>query len=221
MSITTNGLISKVLSLPLVRAIELGDNEKRDTVQEFIEPVIDEVLTSHLWDFMLDEATFLNGTVKDQANYTLEGNKSDCRDIVTVKYGDAENVLEERDPIDMEEWLTGRTHNTVNFWIMDGRVDKFPRIKIIATPGTANVQIKYRYAKNNVTLNDVPNEFEFVIVSGIASWLIPGYVRLYDRHIKKMISHHAVAGGHDRPALVDRYLVQMNNRRSRKYGYGG
>lgn len=221
MAITISGLTQKVLSLLLVRKVDIDENQKRKAIQELIPTVIDEVLTSHLWDFVMDEATHSGGTIADEANYTFEGNNSDCRDVITVKYDDAENVLEERDTIDMEEWLTDRTHNRVNFWIMDGRVNKFPRIKIIATPSTAGIQIKYRYAKNNVTLSDFPDEFESVLIAGLAAWMVPQYIPRFEKQIDKMIDNFSVSGGGDRPAKVDRYMVMLNNRRSRKYGWGG
>ena len=210
-------LLNQVLSLPLIVEIKQDETIKRAAAIAAIPSVINEVLTSYTWPFMI--GTSSTTSVANQSQYVLEGANQDARDIINVKYDS--DLLQERNPVDMDEWLDERTLSDIEFWQTDGVVNGFPRIKIMATPDTAGDTIDYRYIKNNLDLEDVPDEFDFVLSRGIASYLHPSYYGVYEKAIKKMIDHFSVSGGGERVAQLDRHLIWLNNRRVNKMGWGG
>ena len=137
MALTQDGLLSQVLSLPLIVDIKQDETIKRSAAIAAIPSVIDEVLTSYTWPF--STGTSSTTSVATQSQYTLEGANQDARDIINVKYNT--DLLQERNQVDMDEWLDERTLSDIEFWQPDGYVNNFPRIKILATPDTTGKTI--------------------------------------------------------------------------------
>lgn len=212
-------LVNLVEGVSSIRGLELPSKEKRQIIEDYIEVALNEIVTSYEWDFVTDEASTV--TVKDQAEYTLEGNNSDCRDVLNVRYNTNLDLLLKRSAIDMDEFLHLRTHSTTNMWYPSGRDDGFPQITIVATPGAAGKTIKYRYRRSNVQLSEFPNEFSYVLVSGIAKRLIPDFTPIFSQDLKKMIDHYSGVGGESTPARLDPTAIRRNNERSKLFRYGG
>lgn len=211
----------QVLLLPRIQQIQVDSQTKKDVIKQWLQPTIDEIGAAFEWDFVLDETTFSGGTVKDQAQYTLKGANTNAMEIVTIKYGSDENVLKKMHPIDMDEFLHKRSHSSTDFWVPDGRVNSFPRVKLVATPGEAGTQILYRYRKNNLTIADMPNNFSRVVAMGVARNLDENLEGLYQNALEFMIDNYRATQVGGRTVHLDPHLVDLNNWRSRNMGWTG
>ena len=99
---TTNDLVNIIEAMPDIRIIDMVAANKRKAIQQLVPVALDEVVVSYDWDFATDVAD--KDTVADQAEYTLEGNDDDCRDIINVRYGTTSDgfvLLDKKRPVDM------------------------------------------------------------------------------------------------------------------------
>ena len=132
---TVNELVDIAKASSVIRAL---DPRPSDTeIEKFAALVADEVATSFDWPFTLGLAT--TSTVADQADYTLRGKANDCRDIVNVAYQASGDtgwiVLVEKRPVDMDEFLSGRTVTGTGWWTDAGRDSNgSPQITLINAP---------------------------------------------------------------------------------------
>lgn len=205
--------------LPEVRRIDLDPQVKRDSIEAWIQPTVDSVVVAYEWDFAMDEATFDGGTVLDEAQYVLEGNNDDAQEIINIKYDSDENLLQKMHPIDIDRFLDRKSYSTVSFWVPDDRVNRFPRVRLVATPDEAGKQIKYRYRKKNLTLTAIPDNYSGVIAMGVARNLVPGYEIRYDNELTKMIDNYRSTQADERVAHMDPVLKDLNQGRDRLFGW--
>ena len=206
---------------PVTGKVVVSQQTKKDVIDEWLQPTIDEIAAAYSWDFVLDETTHSGGTVKDEPQYTLKGTASNAMEIVTIKYGSDENVLKKMHPIDMDAFLHKRSHSSTDFWVPDGRVNTFPRVRLVATPGEASTQIKYRYRRNNITLSDLPNNFGRVVAMGIARNLDENLDGLYQDALEFMIDNYTATQVNERVVHLDPHLIDLHNWRSRNHGWSG
>ena len=214
---TESQIVDMVLVLPAVGSIELPVDQKRAALKAFVSLAINEVVTAYDWDFAIDEAT--EASVADQADYTLEGNDSDCRDIINIKY-DGE-LMEKMRQVAWDEYIAGRTHSGVNTWILTAPVNGYPTITIKTTPSTSDEDITYRYRRMSVPIQDIPDTFKPVLVSALAKRVAPEYTTIYEDDLEEMINRYAYGGGESDRIKQDPRVVRKNNRRCRLMGFGG
>lgn len=220
---TINDLVKIVEAMPDIRIIKMVAANKRKAIQQLVPVALDEVVVSYDWDFATDVAD--EDTVADQAEYTLRGNDTDCRDIINLRYGTTSDgfvLLDKKRPVDMDDFISNRTLTGVGWWIPFGRASGgFPKVKVFNAPSGSTNVLRYRYRKNNVSVNQFPENFKFVLIGAIVKRLIPAFDVVYQGDLKTMIDHYSMAGGEDMPAPLDPVQVARNNERSRMYGYGG
>jgi len=187
--------------------------------------------------------------VANQAAYTLRGNNSDCGSIVSVKYGTGKKLLEKWDENRYDEMLSslsstnedGSTETSVieatpKLWFPLGEENKFPRIQIYGTPGTAGEPIYYRYYKNDLKFDLWPDQWAMVLILGIESDLFSSgapfnseteyhssdpswFSRTAENILGKMIAQYERGGGEDSPVPLGRKMRERNRRRNHLYGY--
>lgn len=213
---TNTNIITAVLTNPLVAGIKTIDaGQKRDAVAALFSVALAEVTTAYDWDFAVDEGT--TSTVADQADYTLEGNNSDCRDIINVKIGT--DLLTKMRKVAWDEYIYHRSHTGVTIWIPAERVDGFPTITIIAAPSSADDTITYRYRKTAVGLSSMPDDFAGLIISALTKRLIPDYEQVYRIDLRNTIKRYSFGGGESDRIKQDPRTVVRNNRRANLMGY--
>ena len=206
---------------PVTGKVVVSQQTKKDVIDEWRQPTIDQIAAAYEWDFVLDETTFSGGTTSGTSQYTLKGTASNAMEIVTIKYGSNENVLKKMHPIDIDEFLHKRSHTSTDFWVPDGRVNTFPRVKLVATPSGTSKQIKYRYRRNNITLSDLPNNFGRVVAMGIARNLDENLDGLYQDALEFMIDNYTATQVNERVVHLDPHLIDLHNWRSRNHGWSG
>jgi hypothetical protein len=205
---------------PEIRIIQLPPEDKQEAIQSYIPIVVDEVsMANENFDFATDVCDYTGGTVLNQADYTLRGNNNDCRAIINIRYGSDYDLLDEMRPVDLDEYLTDRSHTSTTIWVSHGRVDGFPRIKLVAAPTAAAEAIRYRYFKKNIPLTSFPEEFINVIISGVISKMVPEYKAIHLKDLSDMVNRYSPSGGADNPAKQDPETVRRNNSRFDRQGW--
>ena len=219
---TVQEIQDRLLGLPELLALDLDASAITKSIDTYAPEVVREVATRYDWSFVLETHDHTDGTVASQADYTLLGKHDNARDIINIRYGDNLVLLDERTPERQDEWQTQRAAlSDVWIWIPNGREGKSPKITLYGTPSTAGKTLRYRYRRDNVTLQEWPQDFEFVIVSGVASKLFPNRRSIFEADIQIMVDRYESSGGEDDPAIQDPRIISANNRRALKYGYGG
>jgi len=218
---TTQEIVRLIEIVPVVRAIEMPADEKKKAINGYLPIAVAEVsVASEDFDFAISEADFSGGSVADQANYVLRGEGArDCREIINIRYGDDYGLLDKMRQVDVDEWLTNRTHTSTTIWVPHGRIDNYPRIKLVAAPDSSGENIRYRYFKKNIMINDFPDTFIYVIISGVVKRLIPAYVAVFNDDLATMINNYTTTGGADNPAKRDPEVTRRNNSRYGKNGW--
>ena len=218
---TTNDLVNIVEAMPDIRIIKMVAANKRKAIQQLVPVALDEVVVSYDWDFATDVAD--ESTVADQAEYTLKGNDTDCRDIINLRYGTTSDgfvLLDKMRPVDVDAFVSGRTVSGVGAWAPFGRASGgFPKVKILTAPSGSTNVLRYRYRRNDVTINEFPENFKFVLIAAVVKRLIPAFDAVYQRDLETMIDHYSMSGGEDLPASLDPVLIARNNERAGMYGY--
>ena len=216
---TEQQIVDVVIYQPTIRAMQGEDNEKRRSIETIIPMVTDEISVSYDWDFVLAKA--VETSVANQPDYVLKGNNRDCRDIINIRFGDNNKLLNKRDAVDLDEYLDGRTISTVMIWTPIARKFGFPQIKLTDAPDSSTDDITYRYRRKDVPLSEFPDEFLYVFISGVMKNMVPQFRGLFKDDINNMIRRYSGEGGEDDPAKQDPLIVYRNNRRSNMFGYGG
>jgi len=218
---TTQEVVRLIQIVPVIRAIEMPEDEKKEAIGNYIPIAISEIsVRSEDFDFAIDVADYTGGSVEDQADYVLRGEgKRDCRQIINIRYGDDYSLLDKMRQVDVDEWLNNRSHTSTTIWMPHGLVDEYPRVKLVATPAVDDENIRYRYFKKNITVENFPESFIYVVVSGVVKRLVPAYGVVFNNDLETMINNYTTTGGADNPAKRDPETVRRNNSRYGKNGW--
>jgi len=217
------------LNLPELRdailldtAVQLltGDQTtKKNAITMYINVAVNEVATSHSWDFSTDEKA--TATVANQQEYTLRGKTNNCYNIINVRLGTYnvdEVELTKLSPLTKDTFLSDRTISGTGYWSPNGRHSGFPKIKLYDTPTTVKT-MTYRYVRNDVGLGEIPDQFKHVIMSCVIKRMVPGFYKQYEKDINRMISQYDVGGHEPLIAKKDPTDKARNNERARLFGW--
>ena len=220
---TTNDLVNIIEAMPDILIIDIEPAKKHKVIQQLVPVALDEVVVSYDWDFATDVAD--DSTVANQAEYTLKGNGENCRDIINLRYGTTSDgfvLLDKKRPVDMDDFVSGRTLTGVGWWIPFGRSSSgFPKVKVFNAPSGSTNVLRYRYRRKDVSINEFPDNFKFVLIAAVVKRLIPAFEIVFRRDLETMIDRYSMSGGEDQPSPLDPVLIARNNERSRMFGYGG
>lgn len=167
------------------------------------------------WDFACEVHDHSGGSVAEIAEYTLIGENDDCQNVVNIRYGDDLKLLDKRDPTHMDWLQSGRTYTTVMYWVLESRSNSFPVVRLIDAPSSTENTIKYRYWRNNVGIEDIPEDFAFVLELTLAKKMAPLYYTEWRDAMHEMVRRYTSAGGSDRPGQSDPVITRANNERAR------
>lgn len=213
-------IVNTVLMLPPILVIEeLNVDDKRSSIEALFESVQKDILISFDWPFAIKEAT--ENSVEGQASYQLKGEDDDARQIINLRFGSDNKLLDKRRLVDMDEYLEGRTISSVTFWIEDGFFDGFPKVRLVSSPTSTGETITYRYRAKEIALSSFPSEFEQAFIYGIAAVIAPSYLVFFNKALDRLIDSYNYGGGEDDQVKQDPVIIYKNNRRSIKFGYGG
>lgn len=193
-----------------------------DKMVDSISAVIaNDIGLSHNWGFAVDTAS--TTSVSGTSEYTLKGNNNDCRSIINLRWGENEGVvLREYDQLEFDRKLSAdnedeNTGDQFAYTIFKYDSSGFPKIKIYNTPTEAKA-ITYRYYKKGMNIEDLPEHFLGVIVSGVKSQIDERLLPLYQEQLNKMIDEYSPGGEYYASFRKDPRIVSGNQRRARLRG---
>lgn len=197
-----------------------GPEEREKALQGLVPVATDRVNLAHDWDF---NSHFVDMTsVADQAVYKCIGNSNDCRDIITVQYGeDADNLdtLKEYTPTDRDDRYNAMGASDVAFWSPYKRRGTFPQFELVAAPNEAGKMIRVRYRFRGVTVVDFPGGFDWLLTLSLLSIIVPAYEGMFQDELGFMISHHQGSGREDKRLRIDSVQEERNAHNSSLPGY--
>ncbi len=217
--ITTEQIADIVMSTPQAR--EIGDQSYwRDVVASEVASVKSEILTSYDWDFLLADYTQSFTATESQ---TIRGEDDNLREIVAIRYGSGNKVLQQMRTLDAYDLLdqdTSTSTRGVSIWYLSETDDNgFPIIKLVGTPTTAeNAQVLYR--RRDVELNKWPDDLSHVLVAGVMANVSAPHRAIFERVLKRAIRRHKVGGKDYNMVQMDPQIVGTNKCISGLYGTG-
>lgn len=200
----------------------LNVDQVQKIVNDFLPVVVDRIIVSHDWDFACDVGT--TTTVVGTSEYTLDGNAGDCRDIINIRIGTGRGLVIERLntlKTDRREGSEETTNpGTVSGYTVYGRsTDGFPKIQLFDTPQEAQT-LTYRYRKNGLTVENIPDEFGFVVRDMVLGQFKPEYIPLGDRGLREMVDRYSL-GGDEIDVVRQDPIIEAGNVRRNNVLQGG
>jgi hypothetical protein len=227
---TLETLSKIVLSLPVVRnltilskdaegkltQVAVPDDQKVEAVNGIIPIAVAEASGRHSFDFTTDVCDDV--TVANQSQYRFTGNNGDCQNVINIRYDTSSTLLEKKNPVVIDQILSGNDETlAVQVWVPRGRVNGFPNIELYGTPTTAGLRLRYRYQRNNITVEDWPEEWASVLTYAVLQYLVPSAAREYEAKLTMMINSYEVGADIDM-AQGDPLTVQRNIERNIRGG---
>lgn len=212
----TDDVVKIISSMPDLR--DQGEQYWTRVVAAVAPMVVDEIVTAHDFDFALNTYSL---TWPATAEQTLTGEDNDLRDIVAIRYGSDNDVLQRMRLLDALDFLqNGGSIGSVAAWYQSGTDNAgMPKVTLIDTP-TTSATVRVTYRKKDLTIRHIPDEFGYVLVEGILSTLYPARRRLFERALRKMIYRHKVGGKDYMQVSADPHIVGMNQDVADLYGTG-
>ena len=216
-----NGMTFRKISVG-GQTVEQGLNvdQVQNIVNDFLPVVVDRIIVSHDWDFACDVAT--TTTVAATSEYTLEGNAGDCRDIINIRHGSGRGVVLERlntlktdrrEGEDTDDSGSSDLGNVYGYTVYGRSTDGFPKIQIFDTPQEAKT-LTYRYRKTGLTIENIPQEFGFVVRDMVLGQFKPEYIGLGEQKLGEMIGRYKLGGDEIDTIRLDPIVEAGNLRRN-------
>lgn len=177
---TVDSIAQIIIGIPEMRAISADKDFWTTTVGEIVQQVIAEIATIYDFDFTLKDYGSVV-SVADLATYKLQGQNSDLRDIVAIRYGtELLNRIRQIDAYEIQE--SGSSLGGTVVWYQSGMIAGFPEITLIDTPATGGTALNVLYRRRNIELGAIPDEFGFVIAQGFCHGCDPIDVSYLNEH---------------------------------------
>jgi len=204
--------------------LDLDAADLAEAIDVDIDIAVGQILLAYPWDFAVAWDTV--ACVADEDEYTLKGRDQECWSVFEVKYGTGANYdsyipLTKKRPADLSDYSALHSMTEVEVWAAVGRDGRFPRIRVVAAPSSADYSLRYGYHRAGIGYNELPSDaFIAPIIMGVR-WLW-GFAS--EQEFADSITR--VIGGYDRPAqpeerkvILDPLMRARNRLRNRKFGY--
>lgn len=161
-------------------------------------------------------------SVADQALYQCSGDDDDCRTVLSVLWDTNEALLIPATP----EWLESKFSNATKptsplYWSLDGEENEFPRIRLVGTPGTAGVTIRYRYVISTYGWETFPEDWGYVAVSALIHEVLQleSTAAAFARDLLQMVQRYNLQPGDHLEPTLDRTWAKSNRDRNQLHGH--
>lgn len=228
--------IDAVISRPAAQAWQADAPEKKKAVEASIDIALNRVLTAFDFPFVVDNAS--GTTEANVADYVLKGNNSNARDIISIRFGSDNNLMDEKSLLEHDDWMSGQstTPSTTGYWVQIGEQQGFPLIHFVGTP-SGETTFNYRYRIKELDIANFPKVWHGVIIALIESELFGSagvassekqfrsanpalFVEIADRRLAQMIDDYSKHGGDvDQNYPTDLRWRKKNRRRNAMFGY--
>jgi hypothetical protein len=196
----------------LSQTVGISNDECSRMVRVFSQKVLSEIVRAADWDFLLDDAD--DTTVISQAQYTLKGNNDDCAEVINIRYGDNDAVLEKKNVLETDRRTPDQVDSGIYCWTIHGRSDQqFPIIEIHNTPTEAKA-FHYRYRKLITALEQLPDYLNSLVYDGVIAEFYPEYVALYRASLDDAVGNYTRKGDEIDKFRKDPAIEAGNIRRS-------
>ena len=221
-------LTTLVSSRSAFSLLGIPDDQKSAAIQAYAQAAVDRVAMRHDFNFAIGETT--DATVASQSDYTLHGNQDDCREIINVRYGDDDELLDKYEGVQYDVDLgLFNAPTTPQLWYEIQAVNGFPTIRIVGTPTTVET-LKYRFRRKNIPIAEYPEEWGFVLADFVLAMIADifkskdGQTVTYDfwgvaeKSMREMINgYRREGGGSPKRIQIDHVARVANIRRNRLY----
>lgn len=159
-------------------------------IEELVQQAVDRVvIMSPDFEFAIGEKTH-TVTSSESNPIKLTGNNSDCRDVHTILWGSTKKLLYRYTVYEKDYSLSDTTvSGTPSGWMRNGVKTGFPQIEFIGSLATGDV-FTYRYLRKNITIEEWPTEWLFVIEDEILDRLNPAIFGLRALGSRKLMIDH-------------------------------
>ena len=216
---TKDSVVSIMLTHPQIYESTILIDQKKESLRANIDVAVGEIIRSYPWDFAIDVTT--ETAVVGQSEYVLRGKNTDCNHVVKIKYGDGglnDSTLEEKTIYDMWDDHVNRDFDIVKYWYKSGRdTAKMPKVVLVGTP-TSGETITYIYYKKNIGIDQIPDDYINVVISGTLKNIFPGYLPLFRFDLERMIHNYELGGNEFFPIKLNPETKAGNTYRN---GLGG
>ena len=192
--------------------VGLSQQDVGRIVRSLLNPSVNKLMSAYDWPFAYAEAT--DATVVDQAAYTLSGDNDDCRDIINIRVGDDEDVLDKLNVLENDRRKPSKDGTGVYGWTEYGESDDgFPVIYFHNTP-TSVETFKYRYRKKDLSLADWPDRYDYVMTDEVIGRLDPTMIVVAENSLSQMLSNYKIGGDEYQTIRRDPVIEAGNVRRA-------
>lgn len=214
---TSDQYVDKLIKRPLSNKWNASEDVMRSALTGAVETAVGRIASAYDFPFVIGVTSIV--TIADEDEYNLKGDNSNARDIINIRYGSDNKLL---DKIDKEaadrKYSEADALTTVEEWIHIGEKNNFPLIQLIGIPLVAGTVILYRFRKKNILPNAIPNDFGWVVMLVAEAELFQSTLdnnlqRKAEKAINSMIDDYTRGGGEESPAPQDQEMISQNRRR--------
>jgi hypothetical protein len=218
---TQQDFINGIIIMPQFKAFQKDEVVIRGAIKAKLPRAINRVVLQHPFDFAVDITNVNGGSVDGQSDYSCPGKDDDAMQILSVRYGDDLDKLSKMSLSDFEDeetWLAS-SGSSVNIyaWAPLPTDDGTPKIRLLETPDADGDVIKYRYHRKNLTIEEFPEEWLYVVESALLACMeMPN---TFDADIREMLDHFDTPSGNPNPVRMSKYNRNRNIIRNQHHGY--
>lgn len=198
-------------------------SDKRAAVEAYLPSVLQAAAAEFDFDFVCKITTHTGGSTINVADYTFTGDDNNCADVIDILYGSNELMLVHLSAADMDRYLSNLEADErpveVEVWTEKGRTNGFPTVHLVGTPDATGETMKYRFRRNNVTIEEWPEGFVDVLIDGTLKRFIPDYLLIYKDSVRRMIDHYSKSKVSASPVPTDPIRQQRFREIARLHGY--
>jgi hypothetical protein len=222
--------LNMVMNKPAFRAMQIEAGERTATAELYMQSAIDKVAT--YFDFPFAIATHTELTVAAQSEYEFHGANEDCRDIISIRYDTGEMELEEytRGELDAKYGSFESIPSEPVLWVRESDRNGFPLIRLVGADAVGGKNLKYRYRRKNIGINEYPDEWVDVLITAQMTIMMDAFRveggpftfgdfdRKFAKKISRMVSQYEKGSGSERPALLGWGTMNRNIERNKLHG---
>jgi hypothetical protein len=217
--------IAYALKASKENSIDLDAAELASVLTTDIDIAVGILAVSHEWDFAIGWDTL--ACTADEDEYTLKGPDQECWQVFEIKIGtgtdyDDYEPLTKKRPADLSDETFIKGVSEVQFWSPIDRDGKFPKVRIVAAPSSADYNLRYGYYRADIGYQEIPSDLFLAPLIVIVRWLWGMATEMEVQAALKL----AIAK-YDKPAQPEENLVILdpdmrarNRERNSRFGYG-
>ena len=225
-------LLDQIGDHPLYQMVANPELDKAKFITASVSGAIDRICQTapDIFDFCQGRDT--KTVVASTSDYNLTGSDDDCAEVLSIRYGTELLLLEHLRQADYERKKTaGYWFGSPSAWMDAGRKNQAPMITMIGTP-EEDSSFEYRYRRNNLTIEEFPNDWYWVLVKVTLAELVAMFKDKNGRVIQSNMPSEAAGAIMFMVSNYRRYpenknwqmpadpvTANRNNKRNRLYGY--